>query len=236
MSVSVCLKRRGTTCSYGNLTHARPHVQTDTHRSEDRRKSLGTHFCHNLSSFNDPFSLAFNAHLSRYPLSVSTAAPRGVFVCEVVCWCVCLRSAPEPLFVPQRLCAPFCFFVSLSSQSLWLPAISVTLNLVTLVTVHSPLPLLYAVSLHLSVHPHSLSLIKLLMGDSFLAPQPINRVSPPPVLGHFQTLETIYPEVLIVHLESITHLKSNLVNLFVYLKQGEAIWIIKYGNIYTLIL
>lgn len=61
----------------------RPMCARDVHKHihikkrKKERKSLGTHFCHILSSFNDPL-VSPSAHIY---LSVGTAARAGVGVC-----------------------------------------------------------------------------------------------------------------------------------------------------------
>lgn len=133
---------------HGNLTYARliapcgRFASTDTKVSRIR-KSLGVHFCYNLSLLNDPFSLAFGAHLSLHPLSGGTAAPAGVFVC--MCCCVRFRLASELLFEPQRL---YVFF-SLSAKHLQRPTINICLDIVGMV-VPSMLVLFVYFSLSLS--------------------------------------------------------------------------------------
>lgn len=72
---------------------------------KNERKSLGTHFCHHLSSFNDPFSLAFSAHLSPHPLSVGTAARFwrmcAVMICalQISVWAIVCVSASARMFL-----------------------------------------------------------------------------------------------------------------------------------------
>lgn len=80
------------------------HKHIHIKKRKKERKSLGTHFCHNLSSFNDPFSLALSTHLSLCGYSCS-----GWCVCVCVCDDLCVTDQCLSHCLRLGVCM-FCLF------------------------------------------------------------------------------------------------------------------------------